>query len=116
MTYRPQPIIELTTLRELAECGYQALIPADRMAVDLFCQRVRRVMLEKSGSDTVNLQYQSLREFALAVWLVCTFDGGGENGRVNMTKTIAAALEGRRRKTAPTRAELDSILFAQLAE
>lgn len=95
--YRPQPVMELTSLRELAECAYQALTPADKMNVDIFCQRLLDALRDKAGRDNISLQYQSLREYVLAEWLVTTFEGGGANGNITMVKTIGAALQGNRR-------------------
>jgi hypothetical protein len=78
------------TLRCLAEKAYAALLPSERMSLDLRCDHLV-AQLRKITVHPFGLQSQSLRELVLAVYMVKTYQGS------NMTEIMHSAIMGRRR-------------------
>jgi hypothetical protein len=80
------------TLRTLAEKAYAALLPAERMTLDLRCDHlVKELRKLHPNSYPLGLQSQSLREVLLGVYLAKTYQGN------NMVEIMHSAIMGRKR-------------------
>jgi hypothetical protein len=80
------------TLRTLAEKAYAALLPSERMTLDLRCDNlVKELRKLHPNSYPLGLQSQSLREVLLGVYLCQTYQG------TCMTEIAHSAIVGRLR-------------------
>lgn len=81
---------ETVNLADLADDTYAKMLPAERMEVDLFCQKLHK-RLKESSKANVKLGVDALRELALALFMIVEYQGN------NMTACLNSGLQGKHR-------------------